>query len=36
VEAAPVCPELLHWSEKQGKTVRYNLCDDPGAASLTE
>jgi hypothetical protein len=35
-EATPPCPELVHWSAKLGKAVRYRLCDDPGAASSTE
>jgi hypothetical protein len=34
--AEPICPEMLHWSDKLGKAVRYRLCDDPGAASATE
>jgi hypothetical protein len=35
-EATLPCPELLHWSAKLEKAVRYRLCDDPGAASSTE
>jgi hypothetical protein len=35
-EATAPCPELVHWSAKLGKAVRYRLCDDPGAASSTE
>jgi hypothetical protein len=35
-EVEPICPEMLHWSAKLGRATRYRLCDDPGAASLTE
>jgi hypothetical protein len=34
--AEPICPVLIHWSDKLKKATRHSLCDEPGAASSEE